>query len=44
MGRVFIRHQVADGTADYAALGFQNGATYVDGKRVYVTNEKPYSR
>ena len=44
LGQVFIQYQLADGTSDYAALGFQNGATYVDGKRVYVTNENPYCR
>lgn len=44
MGQVFIQYQLADGTSDYAVLGFQNGATYVDGKRVYVTNENPYCR
>jgi len=43
-GQVFIQYQLADGTSDYAALAFQNGATYVDGKRVYVTNENPYCR
>jgi len=44
MGQVFIQYQLADGTSDYATLGFQNGATYVDGQRVYVTNENPYCR
>ena len=44
MGQVFIQYQLADGTSDYAVLGFQNGATYVDGQRVYVTNENPYCR
>lgn len=44
MGQVIIQYQLADGTSDYAVLSFQDGKTYVDGQRVYVTNENPYCR
>ena len=44
MGQVIIQYQLADGTSEYAVLSFQDGKTYVDGKRVYVTNENPHCR
>src|SRR5690606_20886038 len=44
MGQVIIQYQLADGTSDYAVLSFQDGKTYVDGERVYVTNENPHCR
>ena len=44
MGQVYIVYQMADGTSDYGALRFENGATYLDRERVYVTEENPYCR
>ena len=44
MGQVYIVYQMSDGTSDYAALRFENGATYLDRDRVYVTNDNPYCR
>lgn len=44
MGQVYIVYQMSDGTSDYARLQYQNGATYLEGERVYVTNENPYCR
>lgn len=42
MGQVYIVYQMTDGTSDYGALRFENGATYLDRDRVYVTEENPY--
>lgn len=34
-----IEYRTTDGQQDYVRLGFQDGKTYWDGKRVFVTNE-----
>lgn len=44
MGQVYIVYQMSDGTSDHARLQYQNGATYLEGERVYVANENPYCR
>ncbi|HSJ10091.1 MAG TPA: hypothetical protein VK928_09255 [Longimicrobiales bacterium] len=43
-GQVVLQYRMEGTEGDYGVLRFQDGATYLDRSRIFVTNENPYCR